>query len=103
MNDLSGFFSNVPPGSYKPLAFKYPVIENRLITKGGIANAQEFFFITKGNTIKERATLDLLYPTPLWLKRLLKTQAVNTFDRITPEGYTRITPDGFLRVVKEYV
>ena len=66
---------------------------------GGDANKQEFFFLTKPNTIRERATLDLLYIHPQWLVRDIESKlVVLSFLRITATGETRITVSGDDRV-----
>ncbi len=90
-------FINVPKFSYKPLVCKTDVIETRDIKFTGKANKADFFFLTKPNTIRERATLDLLYPTPNFLKFALQRGA-GSFQRVTVSGFTRLTTDNFIRV-----
>jgi len=92
-------FLNRPSSSYIPLACKQPVITVREITQGGNANKQEVFFLFKPNTLREHATLDLIYPHPQWLVRDIESQlAVTSFVRITVSGDTRITVSGDTRV-----
>jgi len=93
-------FLNRPRSSYTPLACKQPVITMREMTKGGDANKQEFFFLTKPNTIRERATLDLIYPHPQWLVREIEGKdIVLVFERVTTGGETRVIDGGLIRVV----
>jgi len=97
MASLCEVFINVSKFSYKPLVCKQIVIETRDIRGTGKANKADFFFLTKPNTIRERATLDLLYPTPNFLKFALQ-KGIGAFARITTGGFTRITTNGFIRV-----
>ena len=90
-------FINVPKFSYKPLVCKTDVIETRDIRGTGKANKADFFFLTKPNTIREKATLDLLYPTPNYLKFALQ-KGLGAFARVTSGGFSRVTTAGFLRV-----
>jgi len=97
MTHACSLFQNQPIGGYRPLACKQDVITTRDIGGTGVANKLEFFFLTKSNTIRERATVDLLYPTPPWLvKALQKTTTI--FARATINGQARVTTAGFLRV-----
>ncbi len=92
-------FLNRPLGSYIPLACKQQVITVREITQGGDANKREVFFLFKPNTLREHATLDLLYPQPQWLVREIESAfVVAAFLRITAGGNTRITVSGDDRV-----
>lgn len=80
---------------------KQPVITTRFITKGGNANKQEMFFLYKANTLRERATVDLLYPTPNWLKdEIYGKLIITTFTRITDAGETRLIDTGLIRVIE---
>jgi hypothetical protein len=90
-------FVNVAKGAYKPLVCKQIVANVRIIGNTGKANKAEMFFLAKPNTIRERATLDLLYPTPSWL-RVAVQKGSGSFVRITTGGFNRITTGGFLRV-----
>ena len=88
-------FLNRPPNSYIPLACKQPVITMREITQGGNANKLEVFFLFKPNTLREHATVDLLYTHPQWLVRDIESKlVVLSFLRITATGETRITGSG---------
>jgi hypothetical protein len=100
-SELCSTFVNRPPGTYRPLVCKPVVFETRDIKGTGLQNKQNFFFLTKPNTIRERATIDLLYPTPFWLKQARQGSVVLTFERVTSEGNPRVTTDDFLRVVLE--
>jgi len=70
----------------------------REITQGGDANKREVFFLFKPNTLREHATLDLIYPQPQWLVRDIESALVSVFVRITVSGDTRITVSGDTRV-----
>jgi len=96
MSNLCDVFINVSKFSYKPLVCKTDIIQTRDIRGTGKANKADFFFLTKPNTIREKATLDLLYPTPNFLKFALQKSL--SFARITTGGFTRITTGGFIRV-----
>lgn len=98
MSSLFNSFKNQPVGAYKPLSLKNPIITTREIRNTGKANKAEFFFLTKPNTIRERATIDLLYPTPSWLRTALQKPAKFAV-RIVVTGEERITTDSFLRIV----
>ncbi len=58
-------FINLDPDGYKPLACK-PITVQSEDDIGGhlLENAYNFFFLAKRDTIRENATLDVLYPTP---------------------------------------
>ena len=99
MAGLCQTFMNVSNAAYKPLACKTDVVTTRVIGNTGKANKAEFFFLTKPNTIRERATVDLLYPTPAWLKRALQKGVIPPLERITVGGFQRITTLGFIRVL----
>jgi len=66
----------------------------------GKANKADFFFLTKPNTIREHATLDLLYPTPNWLKFALQRplSAMGIFFRVTTNNRQRLTTNDFIRL-----
>lgn len=100
MTHACSLFQNQPLNGYRPLACKRDVITTRDIGGTGAANKQEFFFLTKPNTIRERATIDLLYPTPSWLVTALQKTSL-IFVRATINGQARVTTDGFLRVTAE--
>ncbi len=92
-------FINRPLNSYRPLACKQPVFTTRDIKGTGAANWQNMFFIFKPNTLRERATLDLLYPTPNWLRdEIFSDLIVTLFQRITTAGDNRVTVAGDDRV-----
>ena len=97
-NNVCATFINRPPNSYRPLACRPLVITTREITGTGRENKQQLYFITKPNTIRERATLDLLYPTPSWLANAVKPEAKQQFERITTVGDTRVIDIGLIRV-----
>ena len=91
-------FLNLPPGRYKPLVCKEIIFTSRTIGNRGKANAAEFFFLLKPNTLREHATLDLLYPTPNFLKFAVQKSLAASFVRKTTGGFTRITTNSFIRV-----
>jgi len=92
-------FINSSPNSYRPLACKPVVVNSRELTKSGLANRQELFFLTKPNTIREHATVDLLYPIPLWLKREVDNPSVvPAYARVTSGHAIRIVDFGLIRV-----
>lgn len=97
MANVCETFINVSKFSYKPLVCKTDVIQTRDIRGTGKANKADFFFLTKPNTIREKATLDLLYPTPNWLKFAVQ-KGLGSFTRVTVSGFTRLTTDNFIRV-----
>ena len=90
-------FLNRPKTSYRPLACKPIVVTTRELTGHGLANRLDLFFITKPNTIREHATVDLLYPTPNWLNNII--HPVTRFVRETQNGHIRVTKGGHTRVV----
>ena len=97
---LCKIFVNRSNDSYKPLACKPLTVKNRTITGHGLQNKLEYFYLTKPNTIREHATLDMLYPVPLWLRNSpLQKQYIS--ERETPDGSKRITADGSLRITLE--
>ena len=96
--NLCRVFLRQVPGAYKPLVCKEPIANTRSIKGTGIANKQDFFFLLKPNTLRERATLDLLYPHPTWLKFANQSDNASTFVRLTAGGFTRITTGSFVRV-----
>ena len=92
-------FLNRPRNSYIPLANKPLIVTTRDITGTGAANKQQMFFLFKPNTMRERATVDLLYPTPNWLRNEIYGKlAKTTFTRITDIGDTRIIDTGLIRI-----
>lgn len=96
---LCDIFVNRKTG-YRPLVCKQITVQSRDIGETGLANRQQFFFLTRANTIREHATLDLLYPTPLWLKNsFFPKQAFST--RVTTGGARRITTGGAIRITAE--
>lgn len=99
MAGLCKTFMGVQKGAYKPLACKTDVVTTRVIGNTGKANKAEFFFLTKPNTIRERATVDLLYPTPSWLKLALQKGVIPPLERVTVGGFARITTNSFLRIL----
>lgn len=99
MSSLCKTFLNVSAGAYKPLVCKDIIFTSRGIKGTGKANAADFFFLLKPNTLRERATLDLLYPTPIWLKFQIQRRGRPTFVRATEGGFTRITTASFIRVI----
>ena len=97
-NSLCKTFLNLPPGRYKPLVCKEIIFTSRTIGQTGKRNAAEYFFLLKPNTLREHATLDLLYPTPNFLKFAIQNDSKSTFVRQTSGGFTRITTASFIRV-----
>lgn len=67
MSSLCNNFINRPIGSYRPLRCRPIVVTTRELRGTGLANKQDLFFLTKPNTIREHATLDLLYPAPFYV------------------------------------
>lgn len=62
-------FINLSEDGYKPLACKpLTVVTEDDIGGTGLENAYKFFFLAKRNTIREQATLDVLYPTPNFIR-----------------------------------
>ena len=92
-------FLNRPNSSYIPLGSRPVVISTREIRNTGRANKQEFFLLTRPWTIREKATIDLLYPTPDFVRNALNDKKrILSFTRITVGGNTRITVSGEERV-----
>lgn len=85
------------PLAYEPLVCKNPIAETKTITGRGLENKQQYFFLMKPNTMREHATLDMLYPTPFWLRLALQKTRLLA-QRITTGGNNRITTNDFLRV-----
>lgn len=50
--------------------------------------------------MREYATIDLLYPIPLWLRKASR-DVILTLTRVTVNGDTRITVDGDVRIIRE--
>lgn len=92
-------FINRPVGSYRPLACKPIVVTTRELRGTGLANRQDLFFLTKPNTIREHATIDLLYPAPFFVREAV-TPTVQLPDnaRITINGFARVIDTGLIRV-----
>lgn len=90
-------FANQPLGAYRPLSCKQDIITTRNIEGTGKQNKANYFFLMKPNTIREYATLDLLYPTPAWLRAALQKTSL-VFARVVVGGTARVTTDNFLRV-----
>ena len=97
-SDLCSVFLRQPPGAYKPLVCKDIIANTRSIKGTGAANKLDYFFLMKPNTMREYATLDLIYPHPSWLKTAVQSGAKQQFVRITAGGFTRITTGSFVRV-----
>lgn len=91
-------FINRPKNSYRPLACKPIVVQSRELTGTGAVNKQQLFFLTKPNTIREHATLDLIFPTPSWLIQAIQTKT--RFVRETKNGHIRVTQGGHTRVIE---
>ncbi len=99
VQDLCRTFLRQQPGAYKPLVCKDIIAGTRSIRGTGQANRLDFFFLLKPNTLREYATLDLVYPHPTWLKlQVQKRNRGDNFVRLTKAGFTRITTDSFVRV-----
>ena len=96
--NLCKVFLRQQPGAYKPLVCKDIIAGTRSIKGTGQANKLDYFFLMKPNTMREYATLDLVYTHPTWLKFAVKSRLRDNFVRITPEGFTRITTNSFVRV-----
>ncbi len=62
-------FIDTPVGHYRPLACKPIVVQTRELRGTGLANKQDLFFLTKPNTIREHATIDLLFPSPAFIRQ----------------------------------
>lgn len=61
-------FVNLSNDGYKPLSCKpLTVVTVDDIGGHGLENAYKFFFLAKRDTIRENATLDVLYPTPRFI------------------------------------
>lgn len=92
-------FLHVSAAAYKPLVCKDIIFTSRTIGGHLQQNRAEFFFLTKPNTIREHATLDLLFPTPTWLQFRVQSRKLRvSFNRITTAGNTRITTNDFIRL-----
>ncbi len=62
-------FINLSNDGYKPLACKpLTVVSENDIGGRGLENAYRFFFLAKRDTIRENATLDVIFPTPNFIK-----------------------------------
>ncbi len=98
MTNICNTFLNRPKNSYRPLACKPIVVTTRELTGTGAQNKQELFFLTKPNTIREHATIDLLYTAPSYVVQA--QLALTIFTRATSQGERRITSDGKTRVTQ---
>lgn len=96
--DLCRVFLRQIPGAYKPLVCKEVIANTRSIKGTGQANKQDFFFLLKPNTLREYATLDLIFTHPQWLQSAVQRGGKQTFVRATAGGFTRITTNSFVRV-----
>ena len=96
--DCNLFAGNNRTGGYTPLSCRPQITETVTLTGHGLENRQQLFFYTKANTIRERATLDLLYPAPFWLVRA--RQRLSFGNRITSTGQNRITSHGRQRIAE---
>ncbi len=96
--NLCRVFLRQQPGAYRPLVCKDIIADVRSIKGTGQANKLDFFFLLKPNTLREYATLDLIYTHPLWLKQAVQRRQRDNFVRLTAGGFTRITTDSFVRV-----
>lgn len=96
-NACDNFF-NRPKDSYRPLACRPIVVTTRTLGGHGAANKAELFFVTKPNTIREHATLDLLFIPPTWLVEAVNQNQLKSV-RETVDGHIRITQEGHTRVV----
>lgn len=97
-SDLCQVFLRQPPGAYKPLVCKEIIADTRSIKGTGQVNRLDFFFLLKPNTLREYATLDLVYPHPSWLQSAVQSSGKMQFVRLTTGGFTRITTNSFIRV-----
>lgn len=93
-------FINRPIGSYRPLACRPIVVQTRELRGTGAANKRDLFFLTKPNTIREHATIDLLYTAPFWLREAV-TPDLTIVDnaRITSDSKVRVIDTALIRVV----
>jgi len=89
-------FINRPINSYRPLACKPIVVQTRELRGTGQANKNDLFFLTKPNTIREHATIDLLFTHPNWLREAVQE---TTLVRVTANGFTRVTDLGLVRIL----
>lgn len=96
--DLCRVFLRQPPGAYKPLVCKEVIANTRSIRGTGQVNRLDYFFLMKPNTMREYATLDLIYTHPQWLKTAVQGAGRQQFVRATAGGFTRITTNSFVRV-----
>lgn len=83
--------------AYQPLVCKDIVATTRTIGGRRQQNRNNYFFLMKPNTIRENATIDLLYPTPLWLKLALQ-KVTPSFALTTNNNEALKTIDNFLLV-----
>lgn len=96
--DLCRVFLRQAPGAYKPLVCKEVIANTRSIRGTGQVNRLDYFFLMKPNTMREYATLDLVYTHPQWLQSAVQSRGKQTFVRATAGGFTRITTNSFVRV-----
>lgn len=95
-------FLNRPIGSYRPLACKPIVVQTRELRGTGAANKRDLFFLTKPNTMREHATIDLLFPTPDFVRQAT-TPDLTLVDnaRITSDAKVRVIDTALIRVVNQ--
>lgn len=68
-NGICKEFINLPEDGYKPLACKPLTVTSEGDIGGrGLENAYKFFFLAKRDTIRENATLDVIFPTPNFIR-----------------------------------
>lgn len=96
---MTSFCGRFPKNGYQPLSCKPRIITSRVLHSHGQQNRNELFLLTKPNTIREHATLDLLYPIPGFIKEIKGELAFET--RITSEGAIRVTDTSLIRVAQQ--
>jgi len=92
-------FLNRPKNSYSPLGCKPIVVTTRILRGTGAQNKQELFFLTKPNTIREHATIDLLYIPPSFVVQA--NLPITEFVRVTSQAETRVIDTGLIRVTEK--
>lgn len=65
---ICDIFINRPITEYRPLACRPVTVTTRELTGTGRANKSDLFYMTKGNTMREHATIDLILLVPDWLR-----------------------------------
>lgn len=98
MVNVCNIFQNQSSSGYQPLVCKDIVATTRTIGGRGKQNKANYFFLMKPNTIRENATIDLLYPTPFWLRLALQRIAPVPFALATKNNEALATIDNFLLV-----